>query len=75
MRGTLDRKKILDDDILCYAFSYFDPEECGYIKKKRIKSILGNKIDNLTFQSIFEEVDLDKDGKISFKDFKQMLLY
>ena len=75
LRGTLDRKKILDDNILTYAFSYFDPEGCGYIKKKKIKSILGNKIDNITFQSIFEEVDLDKDGKISYQDFKNMLLY
>ena len=75
LRATLDRKKILDENILNYAFNYFDPEECGYIKKKKIKTILGNKIDNKTFQSIFDEVDLDKDGKISFEDFKNMLLY
>jgi len=75
LRAALGRKNILTEDILSYAFSYFDPEGCGYIKKKKIKSIFGNKIDNITFQSIFDEIDLDKDGKITFEDFKNMLLY
>ena len=75
LRGTLDRKKILDETILEYAFSYFDPEGCGYIKKKRIKAIFGNKIDNMIFQSLFDEIDFDKDGKISFEDFQNMLIY
>ena len=75
LRAALDRKKILNDEILSYAFSYFDPEETGYIKKKKIKSILGNKIDNNTFKSLFDEIDLDGDGKISYENFKEMLLY
>ena len=75
LRAALDRKKILDEIILKYAFIYFDPEGSGFIKKKKIKSIFGNKIDNITFQSIFDEIDFDKDGKISFEDFKSMLLY
>ena len=75
LRGALERKRILNDIILRYAFNYFDPDGCGYIKKKKIKSIFGNKIDNITFQFIFDEVDLDKDGKISFENFKSLLLY
>ena len=75
LRATLDRKKVLTDNILKYSFIYFDPEETGFIKQKKIKAIFGNKIDNLTFQSMFDEIDLDKDGKISFEDFKSMLLY
>ena len=75
LRAALGRKDILTDDILSYAFNYFDPEGTGFIKKKKIKSIFGNKIDNITFQSIFDEIDLDKDGKITFDDFKSMLLY
>ena len=75
LRAALERKKILTDEILSYAFNYFDPEGCGYIKKKKIKSIFGNKINNNTFQSIFDEIDLDRDGKITFDDFKSMLLY
>ena len=75
LRAALDRKKILNDEILSYAFNYFDPEESGYIKKKKIKSILGNKIDNNTFKSLFDEIDLDGDGKISYENFKEMLLY
>jgi Ca2+-binding EF-hand superfamily protein len=40
-----------------------------------MKKIFGNKIDNLAFQAIFDEIDLDKDGKINFEDFKNLLLY
>ena len=40
-----------------------------------MKSFFGNKVDDNTFNIIFDEIDLDKDGKINFKDFKAMLLY
>ena len=61
--------------ILSYTFNYFDPEGCGYIKKKKIRDIFGNKNDNNTFQSIFSEIYLAKDGKISFVDFKTIPRY
>ena len=75
LRASLDRKKILTEDILYYAFNYFDSDGSGYIKKNKMKKIFGNKIDNLAFQAIFDEIDLDKDGKINFEDFKNLLLY
>ena len=75
LRACLDRKKILTDKILNYAFNYFDSEKSGFIKKNKMKRIFGNRIDNYVFQSIFDEIDLDKDGKINFDDFKKLLLY
>ena len=75
LRACLERKKILTDDILQYAFNFFDPKNTGFIKMKKMKSFFGNKVDDNTFQSIFDEIDSDKDGKIDFKDFKAMLLY
>ena len=39
-----------------------------------MKSYFPN-VDANTFQSLFDEVDLDKDGKINYDDFKGMLLY
>ena len=75
LRACLPRKKILTDKILKYAFSYFDPKNTGYITKKKMKSYFGNKVDEKTFKSIFDEIDSDKDGKLNFKDFKAMLLY
>ena len=75
LRACLDRKKILTDDILKYAFRFFDPSDTGYIKRKKMKSFFGNQVDENTFKSIFDEIDSDKDGKIDFKDFKEMLLY
>ena len=75
LRACLPRKKILTDKILKYAFSYFDPKNTGFITKKKMKSYFGNKVDDKTFKSIFDEIDSDKDGKLNFKDFKAMLLY
>ena len=40
-----------------------------------MKKIFGNRIDNLAFQLIFDDIDTDKDGKLSFEDFKNILLY
>ena len=74
LRATLSRKKILTPNILSYAFKYFDEDGCGYIKKKKMKSYFPN-VDKQTFQSLFDEIDLDKDGKINFEDFKGMLIY
>ena len=75
LRACLGRKKILTDNILKYAFSFFDPCNTGFIRKKKMKSFFGNKVDENTFKIIFDEIDSDKDGKINFKDFKAMLLY
>ena len=75
LRACLNRKKILSDNILKYAFRFFDPNNTGFIKRKKMKSFFGNKVDDNTFNIIFDEIDLDKDGKINFKDFKAMLLY
>ena len=75
LRACLDRKKILNEKILHYCFNYFDSEGCGFIKKNKMKRIFGNRIDNFLFQSIFDDIDLDKDGKINFDDFKKLLLY
>ena len=75
LRASLGRKKILTDNILKYAFSFFDSNNTGFIRKKKMKSFFGNKVDENTFKNIFDEIDSDKDGKINFKDFKAMLLY
>ena len=75
LRACLGRKKILTDKILKYAFSFFDPNNTGFIKKKKMKSFFGNKVDENTFKIIFDEIDSDKDGKIIFKYFNAMLLY
>ena len=75
LRACLPRKKILTDKILKYAFNYFDPKNTGFITKKKMKSFFGNKVDEKTFKVISDEIDIDKDGKINFSDFKAMLLY
>lgn len=44
-------------------------------EKKKMKSFFGNKVDDNTFQIIFDEIDSDKDGQIDFNDFKEMMMY
>ena len=76
LRAALDKKKILTDDNIKYAFSFFDKENIGYITKEKIKPFFMNPIlDSQLFNLIFNEIDMNKDGKIDFQEFKNMMIY
>ena len=75
-RGALDRKSILNRDNLIYAFNFFDKDNSGYINKDKIKKyFINNTIDEEMFEIIFNEIDTNKDGKIDFNDFMNMMIY
>ena len=72
LAANLDEKVFLKEDKLKEAFRTFDINDTGVIKKEDIIRVL--KLDNLSDKnnianSIIEENDFDKDGKINFKDF------
>ena len=76
LRACLDRNKVINENVLKYAFNYFDKEKTGYISQSKIKSyFVKSNLSEDDFQEIFNEIDLDKDGKISFNEFKNMMLY
>ena len=76
LRAALNKKKILSDDNLKYAFSFFDKENLGYIPRDKIKLFIKDyNIDEQLINRIFDEIDTNKDGKIDFQEFKNMMVY
>ena len=72
LAANLDKKIFLKEEKLKEAFRAFDINDTGSIKKEDIIRVL--KLENLSdkneiVNSIIEENDFDKDGKINFKDF------
>ncbi|KAL8130183.1 hypothetical protein V2J09_019338 [Rumex salicifolius] len=67
-------KRLGTDEHLLDAFKYFDKNQSGYIELDELKEALSeNDIDPINDQVIHNivlEVDLDKDGRISYKEFK-----
>ena len=76
LRAGLDRKQILTEENLKYAFNFFDKENNGYITKDRMKIFFVKPIiDEELYNRTFDEIDKNKDGKIDYQEFKDMMLY
>lgn len=71
-------KRISSDEHLFQAFNYFDKNESGFIEFEELREALLE--DNLgpnkeqIIQDIIFDVDLDKDGQISYEEFKAMMM-
>ena len=76
LAANLDEKIFLKQEKLKEAFRTFDINDSGAIKKEDIIRVL--KLENLEDKniianSIIEENDYDKDGKINFNDFMMIM--
>ena len=76
LAANLDKTIFLKEEKLKEAFRTFDINDCGVIKKEDIIRVL--KLENLPDKnnianSLIEENDFDKDGKINFKDFMSIM--
>ena len=75
LRATLDRNLYINDTNLNLAFKFFDKENTGYITKEIIMSyFVGNKISEELFSKIFDEIDINKTGRMDFVKFKDMMM-
>ena len=76
LRASLDKSQILTVDNLKYAFNYFDKGNIGYITKEKMRIFFMNPyIEEELLNHIFDEIDTNKDGKIDFLEFKNMMVY
>ncbi|KAL9644354.1 hypothetical protein ABK040_005812 [Willaertia magna] len=61
------------------AFKVFDPNETGYIEEKHLKEIMEQlgygPITSEDMKVLWETADLDKDGKITLEDFRNLTNY
>ncbi|XP_076906821.1 calcium-dependent protein kinase 13-like [Bidens hawaiensis] len=73
---SLHLRKIANDEHLHKAFSYFDKDGDGYIESDELRDTLMEDCDDISADianDIFQEVDTDKDGKISYEEFAAMM--
>lgn len=75
--ATLTTKKILNDSRLKVLFREFDVDNSGYITKDNLFEAferLDKEVTEDEIKEILKKHDLAKDGRISFKEFKHMML-
>ncbi|KAL8252636.1 hypothetical protein R6Q59_036329 [Mikania micrantha] len=73
---SLHLKKMANDEHLHKAFSYFDKDSNGFIEPHELQKSLmedGDEDVSNIANDIFQEVDTDKDGKISYEEFAAMM--
>lgn len=78
VRGGIDKSIFLTDEILKFAFRFFDKDGSGEITPDEIKNVFFSNLDNDSvvdrqLKKIFNEVDFNDDGKISFDEFAYVM--
>ena len=83
VRGAVDKEKFLSENILKFAYRYFDKDENEEISYDEIEMIFKDNIIDKNkicegLKKIIDEVDSNHDGKITFEEFciamKKMLI-
>jgi calcium-dependent protein kinase len=76
--ATINRQKLLSKERLEAVFKLFDKDGNGYLTADELREIFnpGNakEIDERVWSDLIKEVDQNGDGKISYKEFKDMML-
>jgi calcium-dependent protein kinase len=78
MRASVNKELVLTESNLKYSFKYFDVDGSGEINIDEIASVLFKDCDihnakDLT-KKLMEEFDVDSDCRISFPEFKDMMV-
>ncbi|KAK6124836.1 hypothetical protein DH2020_041422 [Rehmannia glutinosa] len=69
-------KKMGNDDHLRKAFQFFDRNESGYIEIEELRDALADEAEATSeevINAIIQDVDTDKDGRISYEEFAAMM--
>jgi Ca2+-binding EF-hand superfamily protein len=77
LAATISIKKILTDEKLLAIFKQFDTDSTGKITSDNIIEAmhkLGHKIDAKDIKEIMEKHDINKDGYLSYDEFKLVFL-
>mmetsp|Transcript_7250 Transcript_7250/g.10713 ORF Transcript_7250/g.10713 Transcript_7250/m.10713 type:complete len:494 (-) Transcript_7250:31-1512(-) len=75
--ATLSSKMDLNEQIMWNAFNHFDLDNTGYVTEDNLKSALlktGKSLEPEQIQEMIKEVDQENNGKVSFDEFKAMLM-
>ena len=72
LSAMIDTKKIITEDKLAKAFKVFDKDNNGRLSVDEIREVFGGDIK--TWKKVIEDIDLNKDGEVDFKEFKAMMM-
>lgn len=74
--ATLDKKKLLDEELLYLTFQHFDVDSDGFINVHDLKSALESHGDPTTMtdiEAMIAEWDLDNNRQIDFEEFHRLV--
>ena len=74
--ATLDRKKVMTEEILFNTFKYFDTENTGFITPANLGQAFkhaGYEIDPAEIGDMIKEFGLSSECEIGFEEFQQMI--
>ena len=77
LRACIDKKEILNDEYLEYAFKFLDKQKKGLLNSQEIISafLVGNqnKLFEAAIENAINKVDEEGDERINFNEFKQLM--
>ena len=75
LAATVSCRTVLTNEMLWALFKHFDTDDSGYITPENIREAMekaGKKISDTEMKEVMREHDIEKNGLISFEEFKQM---
>jgi calcium-dependent protein kinase len=73
LAAMVDTQINLNTDLLYAAFRRFDTDASGFITLANLKDVLGSRVDGEKVEAFMDDVDQNKDGRISFAEFSAYL--
>ncbi|KAH6799893.1 calcium-dependent protein kinase 29 [Perilla frutescens var. hirtella] len=73
--ATMHRHRLDKEDNLRKAFQYFDKDSSGFITRDELRQAMTEygMGDDATIDEVLDDVDTDKDGKINYEEFVEMM--
>ena len=77
IRACITKESLINDDILNFAFGFFDKDGSGQITVQELHNIFSaeNIVSERMLKVIVDEIDTNGDGQISFDEFKNMMKF
>lgn len=69
LAATIEAQGAISEERLAEAFDRLDSDDSGFISAANLKELLGNEFSDLDIDEIIQEVDFEKDGKVSYNEF------